>query len=108
MDNAKRHLPGDVGQSLRFARRRRGWSFRVAERNLGVSAGYLCHLERGHRVPSTAVAEVLIAGYGIDGPRAERLRGVAVPDVGRASPWKLVRPPLPGQEDGRGHGDLHR
>ncbi len=27
----------------------------------------------------------------IDGPRAERLRGVAVPDAGRASPWKLVR-----------------
>lgn len=108
MDNAKRHLPGDVGQSLRFARRRRGWSFRVAARNLGVSAGYLCHLERGHRVPSTAVAEVLIDGYGIDGPRAERLRGVAVPDVGRASPWKLVRPPLSGQEAGRGHGDLRR
>ena len=30
------------------------------------------HLERGHRVPSTAVAEVLIAGYGIDGDNAAR------------------------------------
>lgn len=51
----KRHLPADIGRSLKLGRQRRGWSLRTAERNLGISFSYLCHLEIGNRVPSSVV-----------------------------------------------------
>ncbi len=55
----KRHLPADIGRSLKLGRQRRGWSLRTAERRLGVSFGYLCHLENGNRVPSSVFADLL-------------------------------------------------
>ncbi|HSH59281.1 MAG TPA: helix-turn-helix transcriptional regulator, partial [Acidimicrobiales bacterium] len=62
-DFGKRHLPADIARSLGLGRHHRGWSLRTAERRLGVSFGYLCHLESGNRVPSSVVAELLIDRY---------------------------------------------
>ncbi len=87
-DFGKRHLPADIARSLRLGRRHRGWSLRTAERNLGVSFSYLCHLENGNRVPSSVVAELLIDGYRLGAEEARRLRSSAVPDAGRSSRWK--------------------
>ncbi len=47
----KRHLPADIGRSLKLGRQRRGWSLRTAERNLGISFSYLCHLRSGIECP---------------------------------------------------------
>ncbi len=54
-DLRQAHLPADIGRSLKLGRQRRGWSLRTAERNLGISFSYLCHLEIGNRVPSSVV-----------------------------------------------------
>jgi hypothetical protein len=105
MDYARRDLPADVARALRLGRRARGWSLRVAARNLGVSAGHLCHIERRQRAPSSVVAEILIDGYRLGPFDAGRLRAVAVRDAGRASPWKLgvaTRRPEPREVTGFG------
>lgn len=80
---AHRHLAPDIAESLRRARRGRGWSFRAAARATGVNAGYLCHLEHGRRVPSIVVAEALIKGYELTGGDAALLRSAALEGVGR-------------------------
>jgi hypothetical protein len=78
-----RYLAPEVAESLRRARRRRGWSFRRAGRAIGVNPGYLCYLEQGRRVPSVVVAEALIDGLKLDRDEAADLRAVALYGVGR-------------------------
>ena len=75
-----------------------GWSYRQAERKTGVSAGHLCRLEHGQRVPSVAVAELLIDQFHLCGPIVDQLLEVAVSDAGRsetrpetATPWSHKR-----------------
>ena len=60
-------------------------------------------LEHGRGVPSTVVAEVLVAGLGLGAPTAARLRASAVPDAGRTYP--LRRPVVANGPDGPGRGE---
>ena len=83
-----RDLPRDVADALRHARRARGWSIRAAARHLGVAASMIHALEHARRRPSVVMAETLIDGYGMTPADARRLRAVALPGVGRDSPWK--------------------
>lgn len=73
---------------LRSARSARRWSLREAAKRTGVSTGMLVHLEKGRRLPSVPLAEDLIAGYGLSPWEAGQLRAVALPDVGRGSPYR--------------------
>lgn len=47
-------------------------------------------LEAGQRVPSSAMAEDLIDRYELDDNSAELLRSVALPNVGRDSPYRRL------------------
>jgi hypothetical protein len=67
---------------LRF-RRDLGWPLRVAERNIGVSAGYLCKMENGLRCPSTSVAHDIAHAYRMRGEDLDTLLSVAVSCAGR-------------------------
>ena len=78
----------NVAGMLRTVRDARGWSKSGASRQTGVSRRMITLLERGERYPSTLLAETLIAGYGLSQPQAARLREVALPGVGRASPYR--------------------
>lgn len=83
---ARRHWSQTAGDALRAARHRRGWSLRNAARHLSVSRSHLADLEAARRVPSTTVAETLIAGYELDAGTAQLLRDTAVAGVGRDFP----------------------
>lgn len=78
-----RHLPAEIATIFRHARRRRGWSYRAAAKELGIALGYVAMLDKGQRVPSTVVAEVLIEGYDLTDDEACLVRSVAIPHVGR-------------------------
>ena len=95
MENARpaRHvLPVAVAAALAAARRRRGWSYRRAAERTGLGPGYLHALEHAQRCPSTAVAEVLVAGLGLDAAEAAALRAATVAGVGRDRPSRTVAP----------------
>lgn len=87
----RHYLSPELGAVLKQARRRRGWGLRPAARKMGLGHGHLFALEAGHRAPSTAVAELLVEGLGLNTADAARLMEEAVPDVGRSSPWKEHR-----------------
>lgn len=78
-----RELPADLAAARRQARTSRSWSLRVAAQQTGASESALWHLERGDRLPSTAMAELLVDGYRLDEATTGRLRTVAQPGVGR-------------------------
>jgi len=85
----QRHLDPLIGRALRAARRRRGWSLRRAANMIDISAGYLCLLEQGKRVPSTIVAASLVAVYSdIPVDVVANLQIAARPYAGRSSPYK--------------------
>lgn len=74
--------------ALRGGRLGRGWSMTAAAKHSGVSRPMISLLERGLRRPSESVAEDLIAAYGLTGPAAAAIRAIAIPLVGRDSPFK--------------------
>jgi DNA-binding XRE family transcriptional regulator len=76
--------------ALRDGRVGRGWSMSEAARRSGVSRPSISLLERGLRRPSVSVAEDLIAAYGLAGPTAAAIRAIAIPLVGRDSPYKAA------------------
>lgn len=51
----------------------------------------ICHLERGERRPSTVMAEILFDDYRMAPADARRLRAVALPGVGRDSPYAAAK-----------------
>lgn len=73
---------------LAVYRRTHGWTVSEAARQSGVSRRMIGMLEHAQRRPSVAVAEALITAYGIPGGHAEDVRAVALPNVGRDSPYK--------------------
>lgn len=83
-----RELDPTIADALCRARVAQGWSFRAASDALGLSAGYLCELERGRRIPSLSVAVILVVGYQLTDPIARQLYRVARPWVGRDSPFR--------------------
>ncbi len=82
----RRTLPPDVAAALRRARWARGLSLRGAARAVGIVHAYVHALEHGTRCPSAEVAELLVAGLGLDADLARRLRALAVGDAGRCWP----------------------
>jgi ribosome-binding protein aMBF1 (putative translation factor) len=98
--DARRDLDPAVADMLKRARRRVGWSVREAAEVLNIVASYVSLLENAHRVPSTVVAERLIAGYRLDMADADSLREVALEGVGKDwSPkrsWNSRRVDRPG------------
>jgi ribosome-binding protein aMBF1 (putative translation factor) len=79
----RRDLDPDVAAMLRRYRTGRGWSYRRAGRETGVSFGMIAMLEAGTRVPSTVTAEALIRCYRMTPGDAAALRSVALEGVGR-------------------------
>lgn len=73
---------------LAVYRRTHGWTVSEAARQSGVSRRMIGMLERAQRRPSVSTAEALITAYGIPGDHAEDVRAVALPSVGRDSPYR--------------------
>ena len=69
------------------ARRTRGWSVSEAARRSGVSRRMIGMLEGAQRRPSVSTAEALIDAYRLTGDDAETVRSIAIPLVGRDSPF---------------------
>lgn len=85
---AHRHLDPDVALMLADARSRRGWPVAEAAARIGISARMVRYLEAGQRVPSQPVAEDIISAYRLGDVDADALREVALPHVGRDSPYR--------------------
>ena len=73
---------------LRDYRQARGWSISEAARHSGVSRRMIGMLEHAQRRPSVSVAEALIRAYGIPAGHAAEVREIAIPFVGRDSPYR--------------------
>lgn len=78
---------------LRRYRAARGWTVSEAARRSGVSRRMIGMLEHAQRRPSISTAEALIAAYRITGTDEEEVRAIALPNVGRDSPFKTGREP---------------
>lgn len=85
---AHRSLDPRVAAILKHYRQSRGWSLSGAARQSGVSRRMIGMLEHGQRRPSVSTAEALIAAYRIRADHAEEVREIAIPYVGRDSPFK--------------------
>jgi hypothetical protein len=79
----QRYLNAEIVTILSQGRKGRGWSYRTAARQMGLSVGMVWMLDHGQRVPSTVVAELLIEGYKLSYAEADLVRSAALPHVGR-------------------------
>ena len=66
----------------------RGWSFSEAARQSGVSRRMIGLLEAAQRRPSVCTAEALIAAYRLAEDDAVAVWAIALPLVGRDSPYR--------------------
>jgi hypothetical protein len=73
---------------LKFYRLRRGWNVSEAARQSGVSRRMIGMLEHAQRRPSESTADALIYAYRIGSEHAGEVRSIALPNVGRDSPFK--------------------
>jgi len=73
---------------LRNARTARRWSVSEAARRSGISRRMIGLLEAAERRPSVSTARDLIRVYHLTGARADAIRAIAVPCVGRDSPFR--------------------
>lgn len=81
-----------------YRTRRNDWSVSEAARQSGVSRRMIGMLEHAQRRPSVSTAEALIDAYGITGDHAEDVRAIALPNVGRDSPYRTGREPWSPQD----------
>jgi DNA-binding XRE family transcriptional regulator len=88
---AHRSCDPKASDMLKMYRLLRGWSVSEASRRTGVSRRMIGLLERAQRRPSLPLAEALIAGYGIRPEHAAIIRAIALPNVGRDSPYRTGR-----------------
>ena len=79
-ESYRRCLPPGVGDLLRDARLRRGWSLRQAANYIGVSPGHLCNLEHGRRAPRVWLVERLVHQLRLSSAEAGALLAHAAPD----------------------------
>jgi hypothetical protein len=86
---AHRSCDPKAAEVLRLHRLRRGWTVSEASRQSGVSRRMIGLLEHAQRRTSVSLAEALIDAYGIQRPLAGVVRAIALPDVGRDSPYKV-------------------
>jgi len=82
-DSWRHVVTPETAAMLTSARRRHGWSFRLAARNVGVSVGMIAELEAGRRAPSVTVAYLLIENYELSQRESAQLLADAVEGVGR-------------------------
>jgi hypothetical protein len=73
---------------LRRYREMRGWNVSEAERQTRVSRRMIGMLEHAQRRPSVSTAQALIDAYQIPGHHAAEVWAIALPNVGRDSPFK--------------------
>ncbi|HLQ54623.1 MAG TPA: helix-turn-helix transcriptional regulator [Streptosporangiaceae bacterium] len=85
---AHRSLDPGVAAMLARARAELGWSYTETGWRTGISRRMLSMLEAGQRVPSVVLAEDLIEGYRLGDADTALLRAVALPNVGRDSPYR--------------------
>ena len=72
---------GSVGETLRRARKHRGWSLREVERRIGRPNAYLSQIERGViRRPDPRVIWQLAQLYGLNFDLLARWSGIATQD----------------------------
>jgi len=77
-----------VRKSLATARRRLGWSFPRAAREIGISLGHLEGIEAGRWRCSTVVARRLVATLKLSMDDAAALLDEAAVDAGRSRPGR--------------------
>ena len=65
-----------------------GWSMTAAAKHSGVSRLMISQLGRGQRRPRNRRAEDLIDAYGLTRADIAAVRAIAIPLVGRDSPYK--------------------
>jgi transcriptional regulator with XRE-family HTH domain len=82
-------LPPELRQKLREARLAKGLGFKRLARRAGVDRAHLSRVERGLRMPSVAVAELVAKALELDAATTAWLVYEAKADVGRSG--KLAR-----------------
>jgi transcriptional regulator with XRE-family HTH domain len=70
-----------VGDFIRRARRRKGWSIREAARHAGISDSYWSQLERGRKTPRPGVLWQLAVALDLTGPERHDLFALAGIDL---------------------------
>lgn len=75
----------------RYRTQLRGWTVSEAARRSGVSRRMIGMLEAGQRRPSHSTAEALIDAYRMTGADEDTIWAIALPNVGRDSPYKTGR-----------------
>ena|ERR1700690_2779305 len=78
---------------LRRYRQARGWTVSEAARRSGISRRMIGMLEHAQRRPSYSTAEALIDAYRITGADEDAVWAIALPNVGKDSPYKTGRKP---------------
>lgn len=99
----RRTPPAGLGTMLAEARTRRGYGLRQTARLAGIPHPHLWRLERGERVPSRSVAELLAQVLALDESERAELFAAAVVDGGRDAPGRR-RPGSPIGTRGSAHG----
>jgi DNA-binding XRE family transcriptional regulator len=90
---ARRSCDPRAAAVLKAYRRVHGWTVSEASRQTGVSRRMITLLEQARRRPSRSLAEALISGYGIRPEHASAVRAVALPNIGRDSPYRTGTAP---------------
>jgi transcriptional regulator with XRE-family HTH domain len=70
----------DLGDFIKRARRRKGWSIREAAKHAGISDSYLSQVERG-RVPRVGILWQVSVALDLTGPERRQLFGLAGIDL---------------------------
>jgi DNA-binding XRE family transcriptional regulator len=92
-----RTATGMQRELLRIYRQARGWTVAEAARQTHVSRRMIGMLEAAQRRPSESTAEALIGAYRMTDQHADDVRAIAVPYVGRDSPYRTGVTPGPWQ-----------
>ena len=85
---AHRSCDPEASAALRRGRLARGWNISEAARQSGVSRRMIGALEHGQRRPSESVAGALVTAYRLTGRDATAVWSIAIPLVGRDSPYR--------------------
>lgn len=80
---ARRYPPPDFGPALAAARARSGWSLAGLAARCGLSRGYLCRLEHGHRAPSVVTVAQLVEALPLSEVEAAVVARAGLAGVGR-------------------------
>lgn len=54
------------GQMLRKLRKERKWTQEDLSKKIGISKIQICHLEKGHSIPSSSTLNKIVKVFGVD------------------------------------------